>query len=110
MAKQTDVARLAADAAFVKSLGVEAKTLEGYLFPETYHFRRRTKPEDVMRAMVHRFKEAYTPELQARATALGVAERQVVTLASSIEKETGRDDERQLILPVCHTRLHKGLT
>src|SRR5207249_982598 len=65
MAKQTDVARLAADAAFVKSLGVEAKTLEGYLFPDTYHFPRRTKPEDVLRAMVHRFKEAYTPELRA---------------------------------------------
>src|SRR2546428_13458519 len=72
MAKQTDVARLAADAAFVKALGVESKTLEGYLFPDTYHFPRRTKPEDVLRAMVHRFKEAHTPELRAKAAGLGM--------------------------------------
>ena len=107
MAKQTDVARLAADAAFVKSLGVEAKTLEGYLFPDTYHFPRRTKPEDVLRAMVHRFKEAYTPELRAKAAAFGMTERHVVTLASIIEKETGRDDERPLISAVFHNRLKK---
>jgi len=109
IAKEEDIARLVSDPAFTKSLGLEAQTLEGYLFPETYHFRRRTKPEDVMRAMVHRFKEAYTPELQARATALGMAERHVVTLASIIEKETGRDDERPLISAVFHNRLKKRL-
>jgi len=107
MAKQTDVARLAADPAFVKLLGVEAKTLEGYLFPDTYHFPRRTKTEDVLRAMVHRFREAYTPELRERAAALGMTERHVVTLASIIEKETGRDDERPLISAVFHNRLKK---
>ena len=107
MAKQTDVASLAADPAFVKLLGVEAKTLEGYLFPDTYHFPRRTKPEDVLRAMVHRFKDAYTPELQVKAAALGMEERHVVTLASIIEKETGRDDERPLISAVFHNRLKK---
>jgi len=109
MGKQTDVARLAADPAFVKLLGVEAKTLEGYLFPDTYHFPRRTKTEDVLRAMVHRFREAYTPGLRARAAALGMPERHVVTLASIIEKETGRDDERPLISAVFHNRLKKRL-
>ncbi|HZC67545.1 MAG TPA: endolytic transglycosylase MltG, partial [Nitrospirales bacterium] len=109
IAKEADVARLVADPAFVKSLGIEGRTLEGYLFPDTYHFPRRTKPEDVLRAMVHRFKEAYTPELQAQAAALGMAERQVVTLASIIEKETSRDDERPLISAVFHNRLKKRL-
>ena len=109
IATEADVARLVADPAFVKSLGFEAKTLEGYLFPDTYHFRRKTKPEDVLRAMVHRFKDAYTPGLQAQAAALGLTERQVVTLASIIEKETGRDDERPLISAVFHNRLKKRL-
>jgi peptidoglycan lytic transglycosylase G len=107
IAKEADIARLVADPAFAKSLGLEAQTLEGYLFPDTYHFRRRTKPEDVLRAMAQRFKAAYTPELQAQATALGMTERQVVTLASIIEKETGRDDERPLISAVFHNRLKK---
>ncbi len=109
IAKEADIARLVADPAFAKSLGLEAQTLEGYLFPDTYHLRRRTKPDDVLRAMVHRFKAAYTPELQAQATALGMAERQVVTLASIIERETGRDDERPLISAVFHNRLKKRL-
>jgi UPF0755 protein len=107
IAKEADIARLVADPAFAKSLGLEAQTLEGYLFPDTYHFRRPTKPEDVLRAMAQRFKAAYTPELQAQATALGMTERQVVTLASIIEKETGRDDERPLISAVFHNRLKK---
>ena len=109
IAKEADIARLVADPAFAKSRGLEAQTLEGYLFPDTYHFRRRTKPEDVLRAMAQRFKAAYTPELQAQATALGMTERQVVTLASIIEKETGRDDERPLISAVFHNRLKKRL-
>jgi UPF0755 protein len=109
IAKEADIARLVADPAFVKSLDLDAKTLEGYLFPETYHFRRRTKPEDVLRAMVQRFKAAYTPALQVQATGLGMAERHVVTLASIIEKETGRDDERPLISAVFHNRLKKRL-
>jgi peptidoglycan lytic transglycosylase G len=109
IAKEEDIAPLVSAPAFAKSLGLEAQTLEGYLFPDTYHFRRRTKPEDVLRAMVHRFQEAYTPELQAQAAALGMSERHVVTLASIIEKETGQEDERPLISAVFHNRLKKGL-
>ncbi len=108
IAKQADMARLATDPAFVKSLGIEARTLEGYLFPETYHFPRRTKPEDVLRAMVHRFKEAYTPDLQARAAALKMTEGEVLILASIIEKETARDAERPLVSAVFHNRLAQG--
>ncbi len=108
IAKEADVARLVADPAFVKSLGVEGRTLEGYLFPETYHFPRRTKPEDVLRAMVHRFKEAYTPDLQARAAALKMTESEVLTLASIIEKETAQEAERPLVSAVFHNRLAKG--
>jgi UPF0755 protein len=109
IAKEADIAPLVAAPAFAKSLGLEGQTLEGYLFPDTYHFRRGTKPEDVLRAMVHRFQEAYTPELQAQAAALGLSERHVVTLASIIEKETGQEDERPLISAVFHNRLKKGL-
>ena len=108
IAKEADIARLVADPAFVKSLGIEGRTLEGYLFPETYHFPRRTKPEDVLRAMVHRFREAYTPELQARAAALKMTEGEVLTLASIIEKETAQDAERPLVSAVFHNRLAKG--
>ena len=103
------LARLVSDAGFVKSLGVEAPTLEGYLFPDTYYFPRRAKAEDIIKTMVSRFRQVYTPELQTRAAALRMTERQVLTLASIIEKETGQDAERPVISAVFHNRLRVGL-
>ncbi len=107
--KEADVARLVADPAFIKSLGIEAQTLEGYLFPDTYYFPKRARAEDVVRAMVSRFRQVYTPELQAQSAALKMTEVQVLTLASIIEKETGQDAERPLISAVFHNRLRKGV-
>jgi UPF0755 protein len=107
--KEADVARLVSDPLFIKSLGVDGPTLEGYLFPDTYYFPRRAKAEEVVKAMVAGFRQAYTPEIQARAAFLGMTERQVVTLASIIEKETGQDEERPLISAVFHNRLKRRL-
>lgn len=107
--KEADVARLVSDPAFIKSLGIEAKTLEGYLFPDTYYFPKRTKAEDVVKAMVNHLRQVYTPEMHVRSAALKMTETQVLTLASIIEKETGQDAERPLISAVFHNRLRKGL-
>jgi len=94
---------------FIKSLGIEAKTLEGYLYPDTYYFPRWTKAEDVVKAMVNHLRQVYTPEMHAQSEALRMTEVQVLTLASIIEKETGHDAERPLISAVFHNRLRKGL-
>jgi UPF0755 protein len=107
--KEADVARLVSDPLFIQSLGVDGPTLEGYLFPDTYYFPRRAKAEEVVKAMVAGYRQAYTPEMQARAAALGMTERQVMTLASIIEKETGQDEERPLISAVFHNRLKRRL-
>jgi UPF0755 protein len=94
---------------FAKSLGVEALSLEGYLFPDTYYFPRRTKPEEILRTMVSRFRQMFTSELQARAAEVNMTERETITLASIIEKETAQNDERSLISAVFHNRLRKRL-
>ncbi|HEV8244022.1 MAG TPA: endolytic transglycosylase MltG [Nitrospirales bacterium] len=107
--KEADVARLVSDPLFIQSLGVDGPTLEGYLFPDTYYFPRRAKAEEVVKAMVAGYRQAYTPEMQARAASLGMTERQVMTLASIIEKETGQDEERPLISAVFHNRLKRRL-
>jgi UPF0755 protein len=88
-------------------LGVNATTLEGYLYPDTYNFPRFTKPEEILRTMVARFHQFFTPEVKAQAAALNMTEHEVVTLASIIEKETGQEDERPLIAAVFQNRLKK---
>ena len=90
----------------IQSTGVESDSLEGYLFPETYHFSKNTPEKKIIRKMTDTFKEqVQTPEVLARAKALDLSLHQVVTLASLIEKETGTDEERTIISSVFHNRL-----
>jgi len=99
----------ATDPAIVKALGVEADSLEGYLFPDTYHFPKGLPLDEIMDTMVNRFLEIFSTEWQERARQMDMNVHQVVTLASIIEKETGAAFERPLISSVFHNRLAKGM-
>jgi UPF0755 protein len=101
--------RLAVDQEFLSSLGVTAKTVEGYLFPDTYGFNRRMGEKEIMRIMVHRFNEKVTPEMRTRAESLGLTFGQVITLSSMIEKEARLKSERALVSAVFHNRLQRGM-
>jgi UPF0755 protein len=93
------------DASPVRDLDPDASNLEGYLFPDTYSLARGTTAERTVRAMVNRFREVLTPDIQAAAKARGLSVRQLVTLASLVEKETARPDERPLVSAVYNNRL-----
>lgn len=84
-------------------------TLEGYLFPNTYHFIKEMEPEEVIRMMVQQFQKAFNPDLLERASHLGMHPYDAVVLASIIEKETSLHEERQLISAVFHNRLKKKI-
>jgi UPF0755 protein len=99
----------ARDATPIRELDPEARDLEGYLFPETYALPRGTPAATLIGMMVDRFKATYTSEFRERATAQGFTTRQVVTLASLIEKETGKTDERPVIAAVYRNRLNIGM-
>lgn len=101
--------KLVRDRPFITTLGIEADSLEGYLFPETYSFARGTKAKDVIKAMVDGLHHAWGSELQAQAGRMNLSLHQVLTLASVIEKETGAKDERELIAAVFHNRLRKKI-
>ena len=107
VADEAAIMGLVRDPAFVKSLGVKAPTLEGYLFPDTYLFPRNARPEEILKTMVNGFRRVFTAEVQARASELNMTEREVLTLASIIEKETGQEDERPIIAAVFQNRLKK---
>jgi UPF0755 protein len=101
--------KLVRDRPFIASLGIEAETLEGYLFPETYSFPRGTKAKDVIKTMVEGLFHVWGAEYQAQAARLHLSLHQVLTLASVIEKETGVKGERELIAAVFHNRLRKKI-
>lgn len=100
---------LAHDRDFIRSLSIEAPSLEGYLFPNTYKFARRTKPKEILKEMVAGLRNVFTPELRQRAQEIHMTPHQVLTLASVIEKETGSAQERELISAVFHNRLRRGI-
>lgn len=87
----------------------EATDLEGYLFPETYSLSRQSTAKDLVAQMVARFRAHLTDELRTKAQARGLSVRQLVTLASLVEKETARGDERPLVAAVYTTRLRVGM-
>lgn len=99
----------AADPQLIRQLGLQADSLEGYLFPDTYYFPRNAATRDIITAMVRRFQSLIPDSWQSRADELGMSMHEVVTLASIIEKETGMPEERPLISSVFHNRLKRGM-
>ena len=97
------------DPAVARELGVPGPNLEGYLFPDTYTFARGPKARAVLAAMVARFQQAWRSAEAQRLPSVTLEEREAVTLASIIEKETGRPDERPRISCVFHNRLKRGM-
>jgi UPF0755 protein len=100
---------LARDPGFAAKLGIAGSGLEGYLFPETYTFSPLDSPEKILAAFVAQFRRVFTAEMTADAERQGFTVHQIVTLASVIEKETGRDDERPLVSAVFRNRLRLGM-
>ncbi len=98
--------------AFINALGLSqlaGPTLEGYLFPDTYHLLREMDPEEVIQMMVHQFRKVFGPDFAHWASESGISEREVVILASIIEKETSLSGEKPLISAVFHNRLRKKI-
>ncbi len=101
--------RAAKNRALIADLDPEARDLEGYLFPETYALPRGTTADELVGQMVGLFRKLYEGGLQSEAAAAGLTTRQVVTLASLVEKETARGDERPLVAAVYRNRLAIGM-
>jgi UPF0755 protein len=94
---------------WVWKLNAGGKTLEGYLFPDTYLFPKGADASTVVTTMVKRFHDVFSQGWRSRAAELGLTVHEVVTLASIIEKETGAAHERELISSVFHNRLKNGM-
>ena len=98
-----------ADTAAARRYGVPGPTLEGYLYPATYVFPLGTPVETAIAEMVKRYRAAWTPQMRAQLAGSGMRERDVVALASIVEREARDWRERPTIAAVYLNRLHKGM-
>jgi UPF0755 protein len=98
----------AKDVTAIGALDPMARDLEGYLFPETYPVSRHIDAKTLVATMVERFKTVYA-ELTKAGPSTGLTTRQVVTLASLVEKETARAEERPVVSAVYRNRLTIGM-
>jgi UPF0755 protein len=104
MAKREEFLQVArTSTALVRDMDPNATSLEGYLFPDTYHFTRTQSAHDMAAAMVHRFRQA------AREAGLTQDFHSTVVMASIVERETGAPEERAKVASVFYNRLAKNM-
>ena len=98
-----------ADTALLTRLQIPTKSLEGYLFPDTYAFPDGTRPRDAVLEMVKRFEREWKPDWDTQRAKLSLSRHQVVTLASIVENEAKIAAERPVIAAVYLNRLKAGM-
>ena len=89
--------------------GIQAKSFEGYLFPNTYQFSENESPSDIINVMVQEYKRNLSDKMIVQMNQIKMSEQEVLTLASIIEGEAIYDKERAIISGVYHNRLRKGM-
>ena len=97
------------DTSVISAIDRDARDLEGYLFPETYFFPKGVTVERIVSSMTTQFKDTFSEEWTRRAEEIGFSLREIIILASLIEKETSLPDERPLVSAVFHNRLKKRM-
>jgi UPF0755 protein len=109
LASEADFAALLRDGDLARSLGLPYGGLEGFLFPDTYSCPRGVTARAIAEAMVARFKEEFARADAQRRSGVVLSMGEAATLASIVEKETGRPEERPRIACVFHNRLRLGM-
>jgi UPF0755 protein len=112
IASAAELEVIARDPEWLKQQGIEGETAEGYLFPDTYRFRKPSPPRAVLETMVKKHRIVYDElrrkhlrSLEKLKKQLGWSDREIVTLASIVEKETGDPAERGRVASVFYNRL-----
>ena len=97
------------DTSMLARLDVPNKTLEGYLFPDTYAFPVGTTARQAVREMVYAFERRWRPDWDTSLTDLKINRNDLVTMASIVEKEARVPEERPVIAAVYYNRLKRGM-
>lgn len=112
VADAAELEKLARDPAWLKEQGIAGDTADGYLFPDTYSFKVPSTPQMVLERLVRHHREVYDELAKAHAKDLarlkkdlGWTDREVIVMASIVEKETADAQERPRVASVFYNRL-----
>lgn len=98
------------EAEIMRLLGAPTATAEGLFFPDTYLFAKQTRDVDILARAYRAMQRHLAREWEARAANLPYADPyQALTMASIVEKETGRELDRPLVAAVFVNRLRQGM-
>lgn len=109
LAESEELMRLAGDEEFCRALGFEGPTLEGFLFPDTYRIAKGLSTEDLFQIMVDRMRSVWAKETDGAGEPDDWSLKDIITIASIVEKEALFDDEKPLIASVIYNRLEKDI-
>ena len=107
-ADSAQIASLLKDESIAKKYGFNKQTFCSMFIPNTYEFWWNTSAEEFVQRMADEYKKFWNEDRKAKANALGLSQSQVTTLASIVESETQKNDEKARIAGVYINRLKKG--
>ena len=87
----------------------DASRLEGFLFPDTYEFYVGMQASSAINKMLETFYYKQTADMLKQASDMNMSMREIVNVASLIEKEAANDGERALIASVIYNRIYAGM-
>src|SRR6266566_5844050 len=97
------------DTALLARLDIPNKTVEGYVFPDTYAFPLGTTARQAVREMVYAFERRWRPDWDSSLVELKINRNDLVTMASIVEREARLPEERPVIAAVYYNRLRRGM-
>ncbi|MBN1446440.1 MAG: endolytic transglycosylase MltG [Bacteroidetes bacterium] len=100
---------LSRDPSFIATLGLNVRSLEGYLLPETYRVRYDVTARTMLRRLAESMQAVFTEERKRRMREMGRSMHEILTMASLVEGETRLDHERARVAGVYENRLHRGM-
>ena len=87
----------------------DAKSLEGYLFPDTYRIFKDATADDIIKKMLDNFGNKFNDDFKREIASRGRSINDIVIMASILEKEVTSDNDRALVADVFYKRLQKGI-
>jgi UPF0755 protein len=101
--------RLTHDTTLIRELGLAVDSLDGYLLPDTYSFYWGMEEKYIIRFLVDRCLELFTPSVRSQMDRMNMTVHQILTMASIIEGETIIDSERAVVASVYYNRLRRRI-